>query len=928
MTSRPYGARGGHQAAEKAEGRCWAAAIDWSAALEAIQDPIFIHDADHRIITANPAYCQRAGMSLEAIRGRPYWEVFPRRRGPLPRCGQVLRERLAGRRLPEDEAEAVEEFEIDGGETFVSRSFGVNGAAGEYRYSVHILEDVTEQRRAEHQRSLAEAKVQALAGAAQDGMVMTDEQDRVVFCNPAAEALFGLAAEQLNGRLFDEALLPERCLRRMGAGQGSGDIEEARARHSDGRLVPVEISTAALTLEGRRYQVRVLRDISERKAAAQALRERENQLDYLLANTTEGILVVDPQGTIVYANATAGELFNRSPGDLLGGSFGFPVTATHPQEIELRTPEKETRTVEMRVREVHWEGATARLLNLHDITERKRVEMELRRAAIVFEEAHEGILITGADAQIVAVNRAFTEITGYSEAEILGHNPRVLSSGYHDASFYAAMWEAIEQRGYWSGEIWNRRRDGTAFAALVTIREVRDEAGYRTHFLAVFSDISRVKEYQQQLERMMHMDPLTGLPNRLLFHDRLDQALVSSQRGGRPLAVLSLDINDFGTINDSLGHSVGDQILELLGERLQGAIDEEDTVARLGGDEFGVLAPQLQNLEDAVTLAERILAGTDAPFVVEGQEIPVTTRIGLSVYPDQASTGAELIQQADTAMYQAKREGITYRFFSEELTEQARERVQLAAELRQALAQGQIVAHYQPQVDLASGRWLGLEALARWHHPEHGWISPGRFIPVAERTGLIVRLGESVLEQACAQARAWLEDGYALERMAVNIAAPQLGEADFVERVCATLERTGLGAEHLELEITESLLVDPDEGAVSKLQRLREIGITVAIDDFGTGYSALSYLKDLPVDRLKIDRSFVDGLPDDPHVSAISRAITALGNSLGFVVIAEGIETEAQHAALLEEGCDQGQGFLFGRPLAPEATARLWPPPR
>jgi len=788
-----------------------AVTYDWLRALDAISEPVFIHDRECRILAANRAYADLAEMGPEAFSGRLYWEVFPRRQGPLPECADAMAENgPEGEDGPHrtESGELLEEFTLADGRTFRSRSFSIPDETGEYKESVHILADVTAQRR--HEAELATA--------------------------------------------------------------------EARAR------------------------------------------ERQHQLDQVLNNTAEGILVVDPQGDIVYANNTARQITDRDLPELMGASFGFPVASENPQEIELLSQDQETRIVEMRSRSMRWEGESAYVLNLHDVTDRKQIEQKLRQSAIVFEEAREGIIVTDADANITAVNRAFTEITGYSEAEALGRNPRFLASGFHSQAFYAAMWQAIEKRGYWTGEIWNRRRDGTTYAQLATIRELRNETGQRTHYIGVFSDMSRIKEYQSQIEQVMHNDPLTELPNRLLFHDRLEQAL--RQADQEVVAVLVMDLNDFRAINDSLGHAVGDRTLHTIGERLSAAVDSTATVARLSGDEFGVLLPQLDSAEDAAGAAERLIQAAQAELEIEGHQIPILLRLGLSTYPDQAGTANLLLEQADAAMYEAKDEGIGYRFFSEELTERARERIQLGAELRQALNNGDLAIHYQPQVDLRTGAWQGMEALLRWPHPTRGWITPARFIPIAERSGLMMQLGTWVLDNACAAYQAYLAEGQDLGLLAVNITAPELADPAFVDRVVETLTRTGLPAERLELEITESLLVDTDTEIINRLEALRGHGVRVAVDDFGTGYSALSYLKDLPVDRLKIDRSFVDGVGQEPRNTTITRAILALGHSLGLEVIAEGVELEVQRGELERAGYEQGQGFLFARPAPLSALAQ------
>ncbi|MBK1726309.1 putative bifunctional diguanylate cyclase/phosphodiesterase [Halorhodospira neutriphila] len=425
------------------------------------------------------------------------------------------------------------------------------------------------------------------------------------------------------------------------------------------------------------------------------------------------------------------------------------------------------------------------------------------------------------------------------------------------------------------------------------------------------------------LNELLHWDPVTELPNRLLLHKRLEQALTAAEYRASPLAVLSLGIEAPGAAAcDEATSALEEGLIGQIGAHLRSALRGRDTIARLGLRELGVLAPRLRTPDDAARVAERLLAELATPFTVGGCTVPITVHVGLSVYPDQSIAAADLVQQASAAMGEARQRGAPYHFASKGLTERAQARIQLAAELRQAFAEEQLTVHYQPQIDLGSGGWIGYEALLRWPHPERGWISPGQFMPMVERTGLIVHLGDWVLEQACHQAQRRLEGGEPLDRMAVNLAAPQLLSADFVEKVLAILERSGLPARYLELEITEGLLVAPDDATVEKLQALRRAGVRIAIDDFGTGYSALSYLKDLPVDRLKVDRSFVSSLCRDPRASTIVRSIVGLAGKLGFAVIAEGIETEAQRSALVEAGCRQGQGFLFAYPsAAPE------PPP-
>ncbi|MCG5530331.1 EAL domain-containing protein [Halorhodospira halochloris] len=763
-----------------------------------------------------------------------------------------------------------------------------------------------------------------------------DENYRIIDANQAYIERSGLSREELVGLPYWQAYprlegpLPscreglERALESADAdGCKSESVEELKL---DSGEVIVSRSFVVRDGDGNYiHSVHLLEDVTESRwlsrenaRIAATLRERESQLNQLFANMTEGVLVVDDEGRVAYANSAAAHLFARSSEEVIGEVLGLPVGGPDAQEIDLRTASGEARTVEMRIRDMQWHASPAHLLNLRDVTERKRVEDDLRQAAIVFDEAHEGIVIADADKNVIAVNRAYSDITGYSRQEVEGKPWNFVFSGFHDEATYAAVCDSVDRYGYWTGELWGECRDGSSFAGLVTIRDIRDELDRRTHYLAVFSDISRIKEYQSQLERLMHADPLTGLPNRLLFRDRLEQAVVGMQRSSGVLAVISIDINDLKSINFSMGHVMGDSLLQSLSQRLQEVLRPEDTIARLGGDEFGILCPGLVDVDEAAATAERISAAVRQPFFVSGEELHVYLSIGLSTYPDQNVNAGELLEQASAAMAQAKSEAVTYRFYSQELTEMARERVQLGSELRHALEEDGLTVHYQPQVDLISGRWIGLEALARWPHAERGWVSPGRFIPVAERVGLVVRIGDWVFERACRDARKWLDAGYDFGKLGVNFAAPELASPDLVPKVLDVLERTGLPPRYVEMEITESLFVDPHAETIDSLQELRRQGLSVAIDDFGTGYSALSYLRDLPIDRLKIDRSFVDGLPEESRVTAITRAIIGLGDSLGFEVIAEGVETERQRKTLIEEGCRQGQGYLFSRPCPVE----------
>ncbi len=561
-----------------------------------------------------------------------------------------------------------------------------------------------------------------------------------------------------------------------------------------------------------------------------------------------------------------------------------------------------------------------------DITQRRADEDSLRQAAAVFDSTQEGVLVTDRDQKIVHVNPAFSRITGYSAEEVLGQSPNLFKSGRHDAAFYHSLWHALEQRGAWSGEIWNRRKDGDVFPMWQCIRSIHDENGTLSHYVAVFSDISAIKRSQHELDYLAHHDPLTTLPNRLLFSERIEQALQRDKQRG---ALLLIDLDHFKIINESLGHNTGDQLLKLIGERLGGCFDKQLTLARLGGDEFGLLSNNCANAEQASQLAQRLLDSLTQPFLIAGDTLFIGASIGISLFPEDGNSVEQLLRNADSALFRAKGSGRqTFSFYSQDMTTLARQRVKLEAELRQALEHNQLRVYYQPIHRLDDARMVGAEALVRWQHPERGLVPPGEFIPMAEDSGLIGAIDAWVLEQACIQMGQWLQRGVKLEFVAVNVSSRLFSRGELDLRVARVLAQTGLDPARLELEVTESAVMDDPDRALELLQHLHSLGVRLAIDDFGTGYSSLARLKRLPVDKLKLDQSFVRGLPSDPEDAAIARAVITLGQSLGLRVLAEGIETAEQAAYLRESGCLLGQGYWFGRPqpaeqLLPTAAGAL-----
>jgi len=580
--------------------------------------------------------------------------------------------------------------------------------------------------------------------------------------------------------------------------------------------------------------------------------------------------------------------------------------------------------VEITLVPVHLDSDPAYFVHWHDRSEEAKARQRERQASTVFENSSEAIMVTDAQQRVLAVNRAFSDITGFQEADVVGHRPNLLSSGHHDPTFFKGMWLAIKNTGSWRGEIWNRRQDGEIYPARMTITSVRDDHGQLSNYIGIFNDISDAKRSEEELYRLAHSDALTGLPNRALLRARIEQSLQRAKREREMLALLFIDLDLFKNVNDSLGHSVGDELLEAVASAIQAEVRDADTLARLGGDEFVILMDAIEDPSTVAHLAQRLCDKIAQPFQVAERELQVTASIGISLFPGDGDNMDSLLSNADMAMYQAKDHGRnTYCFFEAEMTERAMQRLHLETALRGALGRGELSLLYQPQVGLSNASLQGAEALLRWTHPELGPVSPLDFIPIAEEIGLISEIGKWVLEQACEQLAVWDAAGFRVPQLAVNISVQQIERIDLVDEIREVFERTGVAPERFELEVTESMLMRNVECVVANLNALRALGMTIAIDDFGSGFSSLSYLKRLPISRLKIDKTFIDGVTIEDNDDAIARAIIALGRALGLQVIAEGVETGEQAAFLRAEGCDQAQGYHFGRPMPPDAL-RHW----
>ncbi|ABK44950.1 diguanylate cyclase/phosphodiesterase with PAS/PAC sensor(s) [Magnetococcus marinus MC-1] len=584
----------------------------------------------------------------------------------------------------------------------------------------------------------------------------------------------------------------------------------------------------------------------------------------------------------------------------------------HPQRGEMWVSDRGRIIKDHQGQPCWFDGA---LLNIHEARE---TEQQLLLAKQVVQTASEAIVITNHKNQIMDVNPAYERITGFMRHEVLGRNPKITQSGRHDASFYATMWKHLVGEGHWSGEIWDRRRNGEIFPKWLAISAIRNRQGVISHFVGVFNDISRQKSTEQQLERLVFYDPLTQLPNRVLFRDRLIHEVGVAERSNKLMSLLLVDLDRFKIINDTLGHGVGDELLLQVSKRLIASVRKSDTVARLGGDEFAIILPGMERAEDAAHVAETIINQLQVPFSIEENELFVGASIGIAVHGQDGDDYDSLTMNADAAMFKAKESGKgTYKFFTPDMNIQNAKRLVMEAELRRAVDNQELMLHYQPKVDAESRQIVGMEALVRWVHPTRGVIPPGEFIPLAEETGLIVPLGELVLTRACAQVKQWWDMGLPQVQVAVNLSPRQFQEPNLIEKVSEILRKTGFPATGLELEITESIAMHDVDNTIETVKKLKDLGVRISIDDFGTGYSSLSYLKKFPLHALKIDQSFVRDLGGDDDGASIISSIISMAKAMALGVVAEGVETAQQMEFLRGQECQQVQGFFLSKPLPP-----------
>ena len=567
---------------------------------------------------------------------------------------------------------------------------------------------------------------------------------------------------------------------------------------------------------------------------------------------------------------------------------------------------------------IHWAILRNRVSYLLKEIESER---KLHLASSVFESTNEGIVVTDPKAVIQSINPAFTRITGYSEAEVLGNNMRLIQSGRHDNAFYEKFWKSLQEGGKWQGEIWNKRKDGTYFPQWLNIDAILGSDGIVHNYVGVFSDLTALKESEENLMHILGHDSLTDLPNRHLIQERLGFAIEDAREREGLVAILLLDLDRFKVINDTMGHDVGDKLLIAVGKRLTNILAQQKTsgtciLGRMGGDEFGMILPKLQLPQEAAQVTSAVLAVFNKPFMIEEMEYFIGASIGIGIYPLDGANVKTLMKNSDAAMYHAKEQGRNnFQFYRDSLNTSSMERMLLERSLRSAIEKDEFLMFYQPQMDLKTGKLVGAEALIRWLHPQQGMISPGAFIPLAEETGLIIPMGTWALETACRQSKEWQDAGFEPIRIAVNLSGIQFKQPNFTEMVIGVMKRAGVEPRWMELELTESIAMGDVETSYAKLKMLSNIHIKLAIDDFGTGFSSLSYLKRFPIDTLKIDQSFVRNCTTDSDDEAIIHTFIGLAHSLGLSVIAEGVELPEQLELLKSYNCDEIQGYYYGRPM-------------
>jgi diguanylate cyclase (GGDEF)-like protein/PAS domain S-box-containing protein len=815
-----------------------------------------------------------------------------------------------------------------------------------------VARDITRRAWSEQALRESEERLRSLIDAMPDSVQFKDAEGRWLAYNREAQRAFALEPIDCHGRsdseladlahpLFKAAL--QQCRETDERVWQSGvlsRVEEVLPQPDGSKKFFDVIKVPLLHPDGSRKGLVIIgRDMTQRRRAEMALEDNLHFAEQLLEVIPSPVFYKDADGRYLGCNGAYERFLGKRRGELIGRTvhdIAPPALAERylAADLELfrhpgtQTYESQVRTADNGDRDVVFNKATFTRADgslgglvgvILDVTSSKKTEERLRLAASVFANTLEGIMITDAGARIIDVNEGFTRITGYERDEVLGENPRMFSAGRQDAAFYREMWRTLRDHGSWRGEVWNRRKSGEIYAQMLSIAEVRDDAGQVQQFVGLFSDISRLKEHEAELDRIAHYDPLTGVPNRRLLADRMSQDLARARRTGKCMALAYLDLDGFKPVNDRLGHDAGDQLLIVAARTLQAALRAGDTVARLGGDEFVLLLNDLDGTRECMHILDRVLQGLSRPAAVNGESISVTASIGVTLFPQDDADADTLLRHADKAMYQAKEAGKNrYHLFDPEHDRQIRARHASLQRLAQALDRGEFVLHYQPKVDLTSRRVIGAEALLRWQHPQRGLLLPGEFLETLVGTHVDVALGEWVIGSVLQQIDAWRAQGLHL-RVSANVSAYHLQRPDFAQKLAHVLGRHPEAiADALELEILESAAIGDMEHASRTLEAGIAMGMHFSLDDFGTGYSSLTHFRRLPVETLKIDQTFVRDMLEDAEARRIVESVVHLAQAFNRTVIAEGVESDAHGEILVQMGCRYAQGYGIAAPMPPE----------
>lgn len=811
-----------------------------------------------------------------------------------------------------------------------------------------VWRDISERKQAQNIINNERLRLRSILDKVQEPIFVKDNEHRLVLANQAFYEIFAMNESQVLGSTLAEEV-PENEMKaflavdRQVLDTGISDQREETLTLSGLTRTVITRKTRFIDEFGNGFLVGSISDITEIKHTEEELR-RSDALFRSMAETLPVAIYVSSglEQTSEYVNSTFVDLFGYAKEEVPSVADWWPLAYPDPEyrkslvdewqrkvseaigtQTEIIPMESMVTCKDGSVRDISWGFITLGDRNYafgQDLTERKEMERDQAIAATAFN-SQEGMIVTDQQGDILKVNEAFCRITGFSSDDVVGKNPRFLKSGRQDPDFYADMWTSISDFGYWEGEIWNRKEDGSVFPEFLTISAVRNDAGVVTNYVATFSDITQSKSSADEIKHLAFYDPLTQLPNRRLLLDRLSKTMASINRSGNKGALLFLDLDNFKNLNDTLGHSTGDLLLQQVSQRLMSCVRKRDTVGRLGGDEFVIMLEDIgkQSIEaqaQANLIAKKVMKSLSRPYQLDAHRYESTSSIGITIIENSDHSVDELLKQADIAMYQSKNEGRnTIRFFDPSMQENLNARLQLESDLSRAIDEQQFQMYYQKQID-DKGHAIGAEALIRWNHPGRGLVEPSEFIPHAEASGLIQPIGNWVLESACKTLQSWKINGLTSKlTLSVNVSAPQFRQSDFVSHIEDLVRNHDINPTTLKLELTESLLLIDIEDAITKVTSLNQIGIRLVLDDFGTGYSSLQYLKRLPLDQIKIDQSFIRDIETDPDDRAIVTTIINMSKSLNVGVIAEGVETEAQKTFLIDQGCHHFQGFMFGKPI-------------